>query len=75
VHIDEVAVHQRHPGFDAFWETMLDLSRELHDVVLARPDAEIAEIRTAVAARLASHMSADGAVEIPGRSLVAAARA
>ncbi len=71
--IDAIDVTQRHPSFDAFWETMLDLSRELHDTVLARPAAEIDEIRAAIATRMAPYTAPDGHLEIPGRSLVAVA--
>ena len=63
------------PSFEAFWETMLDLSRELHDLVLARPEEEIEAIRAALAERLGPHTAADGALAIPGRSLVAVAGA
>jgi SAM-dependent methyltransferase len=73
--LDAVDVYQQHASFDAFWETMLDISRELHDIVLERPAAEIEQLRVAVAARLAPHTAADGSLTIPGRSLVAAASA
>ena len=73
--LDAIEVTHRHVSFDAFWETMLDISRELHDVVLEQPAAEIEQLRGAVAARLAPHTAADGTLEIPGRSLVAVASA
>jgi hypothetical protein len=66
-------VAQRHVNFDSFWETMLDVSRELHDLVLARPEAEIQQIRASVAQRLAQYTAPDGTLEVPGRSLVAVA--
>jgi SAM-dependent methyltransferase len=75
VRLDAIDVRHRHADFDAFWETMLDISRELHDVVLACPSEEIERIRGALAARLAPYTAADGSLEIPGRSLVAAASA
>jgi SAM-dependent methyltransferase len=68
-------VPQRHVSFDAYWETILDLSRELHDLVLSQPAAEVEAIRAGVSARLATHTAPDGTLEIPGRSLVAAASA
>ncbi|HXA53634.1 MAG TPA: methyltransferase domain-containing protein [Solirubrobacteraceae bacterium] len=71
--IEAIDVPQRQPSFDAFWETMLDLSRELHDLVLARPAVEIEQIRASLAKRLAPYTAADGSMEIPGRSLVAVA--
>jgi SAM-dependent methyltransferase len=73
--IDAVEVVQRHASFDSFWETMLDVSRDLHDMVLARSGDEIAQIRDSLAVRLAPHTAADGRLEIPGRSLVAVAGA
>jgi SAM-dependent methyltransferase len=75
VHVEAIDVEQRHASFDAFWETMLDLSRELHDIVLARPAEEVEQIRASLAARLAPYTAADGALVIPGRSLVATASA
>ncbi len=68
-----IDVVQRHDSFAAFWETMLDLSRELHDLVLARPEAEIEAIGASLAGRLAPFTLPDGTLEIPGRSLVAVA--
>ena len=73
--LDAVDVFHRHESFEAFWETMLDISRELHDTVLERPAGEIEQLRAAVAARLAPHTAGDGSLAIPGRSLVAAASA
>jgi ubiquinone/menaquinone biosynthesis C-methylase UbiE len=75
IRLETVAVHYRHASFESFWETMLDISREFHDVVLARPAAEIEQIRAALTARLEPFAAPDGALVIPGRSLVAAAEA
>jgi SAM-dependent methyltransferase len=73
--VEAVDVAQRHESFDAFWETMLDLSRELHDLVLARPAEEIEQIRASLAVRLEPYTAADGTLAVPGRSLVATASA
>jgi ubiquinone/menaquinone biosynthesis C-methylase UbiE len=73
--IEAIDVVQRHASFDSFWETMLDLSRELHDLVLARPEPEIEQIRVSLAARLAPYAAADGKLAVPGRTLVASAGA
>ncbi len=70
-----VDVVRRHPSFEDFWETTLDISRSLHDVVLAQPAAEATAIRNGVAARLAPYTAADGSLGIPGCSLVAVASA
>jgi SAM-dependent methyltransferase len=73
VAVEAIDVAQRHPSFESFWETMLDLSRELHDVVLSRPEAEIEAIGASLAARMGPYTALDGTLEIPGRSLVAVA--
>jgi SAM-dependent methyltransferase len=73
VGVEAIEVVQRHDSFAAFWETMLDLSRELHDLVLSRPEAEIEAIGTSLAGRLAPFTAPDGTLEIPGRSLAAVA--
>jgi SAM-dependent methyltransferase len=75
LYLHAISVKQRHATFDAFWETMLDLSRELHDLVLARPLPEIERMRGALAERFAVYAAPDGALEIPGRSLAAVASA
>jgi SAM-dependent methyltransferase len=75
VEVDRVAVVQSHPDFDGFWEATLDVSRVFHDAVMSRPDAEIAEIREQLRERLAQFAGPDGKLEIPGRTLVAAADA
>jgi SAM-dependent methyltransferase len=66
---------QRQPSFDEFWETTLDLSRAFHDAVLARPEAEIAEIHASLRTRLAPFTAQDNSLEIPMRTLVAVATA
>jgi SAM-dependent methyltransferase len=75
IRVETVDVRQRHASFEAYWETMLDISRELHDLVLAQPAEEIERIRDAIGARLEPHTAADGSLAIPGRSLVACASA
>jgi ubiquinone/menaquinone biosynthesis C-methylase UbiE len=73
--IEAIDVEQRHESFDAFWETMLDISRELHDTVFARPAEEVEQIRSSLAARLLPYTAPDGTLTVPGRSLVATASA
>ncbi len=73
--VEAIDVAQRHESFDTFWETMLDISRELHDLVLAQPAQEIEQIRASLAVRLEPYTAADGTLAIPGRALVAAASA
>jgi ubiquinone/menaquinone biosynthesis C-methylase UbiE len=66
---------RRHASFTELWDSTLDLSRAFHDVVLEQPEAEIAEIKASLAERFAPYTSADGALEIPARTLVAMASA
>jgi SAM-dependent methyltransferase len=73
--IETLDLNRRHTGFDELWDSTLDLSRSFHDAVLARPEVEIEEIRTSLAARFAPYTAADGTVEIPGRTFVAVASA
>jgi SAM-dependent methyltransferase len=75
IDVQALAVEQRHPSFGDFWETTLDISRIFHDAVLGRPEAEIAEIRSDLAARLEPFTEPDGTLAIPGRTLVACASA
>lgn len=75
IDVQALAVEQRHPSFDAFWETTLDISHAFHNAVLSRPEAEIAEIRSGLAARLEPFSEPDGTLAIPGRTLVASASA
>ena len=42
IDVQALDVVQRHPSFDVFWETTLDVSRSFHDAALSRPEAEIA---------------------------------
>jgi ubiquinone/menaquinone biosynthesis C-methylase UbiE len=73
VGVESVAVEQRQPSFEAFWETTLDIARGFHDAVLSQPEQEIALIRTALAERLAPYTAEDGSLRVPGSSLVALA--
>jgi SAM-dependent methyltransferase len=70
VWVEPLDLTQRAASFDEFWETTLDIARVFHDAVLARPQAEIAEIRDSLAARFAPYTAADGTLEIPMRTLV-----
>jgi SAM-dependent methyltransferase len=68
--VDRLAFSQRAAGFEDFWETTLDISRSFHDAVLARPQAEIEDIRASLAKRLEPFTAADGSLELPMQSLV-----
>jgi SAM-dependent methyltransferase len=71
VWVQALDLTQRSSSFDEFWETTLDIARSFHDVVLARPESEIADIRASLAARFKQFTAADGSLEIPMRTLAA----
>jgi SAM-dependent methyltransferase len=73
--VEAIDLPRRHASFEEFWSSTLDLSRVVHDAVLGRPASEIAEIEASVAARFAPYTRSDGTLEIPARTLVAAATA
>jgi len=75
VELDTLELVRRHPSFEDFWEVTLDLSRSFHDAVLACPAEQIAEIRGSLERRLTPYSGPGGALAVPGRTLVAAARA
>ncbi len=75
VRVEALELRRRHANFEEFWDSTLDLSRAVHDAVLDRPEAEIAEIHASLAERFAPYTAADGSLDIPGRTLVAYAGA
>ena len=75
VRIEALDLPRHHPSFEDLWDSTLDLSRSFHDAVLSRPAGEIIEIQASVAARFAPYTAGDGALEIPGRTLLASAGA
>jgi ubiquinone/menaquinone biosynthesis C-methylase UbiE len=75
VRLETIELIRRHTSFEELWDTTLDLSRNFHDAVLSRPESEIAEIQASLAERFAPYTSAGGALEVPGRTLVASASA
>ena len=75
IRIEALDLRRRHASFEELWDSTLDLSRAFHDAVLGRPEPEIAEIHTALAARFALYTAVDGSLDIPGRTLVAYASA
>jgi SAM-dependent methyltransferase len=75
VRVEALELRRIHESFEELWETTLDLSRNFHDAVLARPQAEIEEIRRSLQERFAAFTAPGGALEVPGRTLVASASA
>jgi SAM-dependent methyltransferase len=75
VRVEALELNRRHLSFEELWDTTLDLSRNFHDAVLSRPEAEIKEIRTSLEHRFEPFTTPSGELEIPGRTLVALAGA
>jgi len=75
IEVQSMELWRRHMSFEELWDTTLDLSRVFHDAVLARPAPEIEEIKSALAERFASYTDAEGALAVPGRTLLACASA
>ncbi len=73
VRVQNMDLTRRHPSFEELWEVTLDLSPSFHDAVLARPGPEIEQIKASLAERFAPYTGLDGALKIPGRTLLAAA--
>jgi len=70
VWVEPLDLTQRSSSFEEFWETTLDIARGFHDAVLARPEHEIAEIRSSLARRFEPYTAEDGSLAIPMRTLV-----
>lgn len=75
VWVERLPFSQHAASFDEFWETTLDIARGFHDAVLARPEAEIADIRQSLATRLKPFTAEDGSLEIPMQALMGAGTA
>lgn len=73
VWMERLDLAQTCASFQELWETTLDLSRNFHDAVLARPQREIEQIRASLAERFAPYTADDGSLAIPMRTLVATA--
>lgn len=76
VHVEGVDLLYERDGFDAYWETQLDMSRTFHDAIMGLPEAEARSLREELRERLRPFTDAEsGALALPGRALVASASA
>ncbi len=75
VHVEALELSRRHESFQELWDSTLDLSRNFHDAVLSQPAEEMEQIKLSLAERFSPYTAPDGALEIPGRTLVASASA
>jgi SAM-dependent methyltransferase len=75
IELDTIELVNRHPDFDDFWQTRRDLSGVLGGALDSLSEDEQAALRADVEAALADHRAADGSIELPGVTIVAAASA
>ncbi|HEY2141649.1 MAG TPA: methyltransferase domain-containing protein [Solirubrobacteraceae bacterium] len=75
IRVQTLELTRRHTSFQELWDSTLDLSPSVHNAVLDRPQAEIAEIAASLAERFAPYTAPDGSLAIPGRTFVASAGA
>jgi SAM-dependent methyltransferase len=73
--IESVDVCRRNAGAEDFWQTTIDLSAGIRAALAGRDEDEIGELRRRVEERLVPYTDADGAIALPGSSLVAVASA
>jgi len=73
--IEQIAIVYRFASLDHWWDTQLDISTSLARAVGALSPAQRDDLRDAMDARLQQYVGADGAVELPGLTHVAAASA
>jgi SAM-dependent methyltransferase len=64
-----------YPDLDTWWDSRLDLSVQVYDVVAGLSPADRDELREALDARMAPYVRSDGSVELPAATHVAAAGA
>ena len=75
IRVEAIDLDRRHESFEDLWDSTLDLSRNFHDTVLSQPASDVERVKVALAERFAPYTAPDGALEIPGRTLVASASA
>ena len=75
VQIEQVDIVFAYENLDAWWDTQLELSATLGELVGALTPAQRDDLRDAIDARLAEFVADDGSAALPGRTHVAAATA
>ncbi len=73
--LDAVDITRAAPEFDSWWATHLDLSVSTRAAFEQADEAQTEAIEAELVARLSPYTTADGALAVPGRTLVAAAEA
>jgi len=75
IELATVEVVFAHESFDAWWEDRRALARPFDDALRSLDPAQVEALQTALAERLSTYTDPAGRLEIPGRTLVAAASA
>jgi len=73
--IEDVELMRRHEAFEDLWDFQLDVSQSFHEAVMSLTEHEIAAVRGSLRELLEPYTDGDGAIALPGRTLVAAAEA
>ena len=73
IRVDDLAWTLRYPGFDAWWDTTLDMSTRTRDALAQADEATADRLRERLRAAAQPFTAADGALEMPARSWVASA--
>jgi SAM-dependent methyltransferase len=73
--VEDVPVRWRAPSLDAWWETVVDMSPTLGELLAGTSAERAASLRRSAEARLAPHVEPDGSLAVPGlaRALLAVA--
>jgi SAM-dependent methyltransferase len=75
VRVEAIEIVRRHESFEELWDAHLDVSRSFHDAVMSHTEPEILAIRDSLERRFEPFTTDSGALEVPGRTLVALASA
>lgn len=75
VRVERLQMTRSHESFEDFWETTLDMSPTVHDLVMGEPEAGIERMRDAVQRTLMPFTAVDGSIALPALALVASASA
>lgn len=75
VRVEQVDIVFQYEDLDAWWDTQLDLSATLRDIVTELTPAQRDDAREAIDARLSEYVADDDSAALPGRTHVAAASA
>jgi SAM-dependent methyltransferase len=75
VSVEPLDLRLTYESFDEWWRISQDLGRPLADAVEAMDPGQREEIEAALRERFAAFATPDGTLEVPGRTLVAAASA